>query len=52
MSHQLIFGLGIGQKGAEERASVMVDFKPVPESKAGETMGEFVIVLGRTPEAD
>lgn len=41
-----------GLRTAEERASVMVDFQPVAGSKTGEKQGAFVIVLGKTPEAD
>src|SRR6185437_1021561 len=33
------------------RESVIVDFKPVEESKIGELSARFDIVLGRTPEA-
>lgn len=33
------------------RASVMVDFKPIPESVVGELSAEFNLVLGLTPEA-
>jgi protocatechuate 3,4-dioxygenase beta subunit len=33
-----------------DRELLMVDFKPVPESKVGEWAANFLIVLGRTPD--
>lgn len=33
----------------EQRASVVVDFQPVPDSKAGELAARFDIVMGFTP---
>jgi protocatechuate 3,4-dioxygenase beta subunit len=36
--------------GLIERELLMVDFKPVPDSKTGEYAARFDIVLGRTPD--
>lgn len=38
-------------RDARARESVMVDFRPIPESKIGEVSARFDIILGRTPEA-
>ncbi|QDS96805.1 dioxygenase family protein [Adhaeretor mobilis] len=35
---------------AGQRKNILVDFKPLPESKTGELVANFDIVLGKTPE--
>jgi protocatechuate 3,4-dioxygenase, beta subunit len=40
-----------GIRDAKQRESVIVDFTPVEESKAGELAARFDIVMGWTPEA-
>ncbi|MBI1375745.1 MAG: intradiol ring-cleavage dioxygenase [Phycisphaera sp.] len=40
-----------GIRDAKQKASVLVDFQPIKESKIGEVAGRFDIVLGWTPEA-
>lgn len=42
-------GLYLGIKDAKQRASVTVDFAPIPGSKAGELAARFDLVLGFTP---
>ena len=37
-------------KTPEARASIVTDFKPIPNSKAGEFAAHWDIVLGKTPE--
>ena len=39
--------------GRDEKqlASVLVDFKPIEESKAGELAAKFDVVMGLTPKA-
>ncbi|MGV3608126.1 MAG: intradiol ring-cleavage dioxygenase [Planctomycetaceae bacterium] len=40
-----------GIRDEKAKASVMVDFAPIPDSKIGELSAKFDIVLGVTPEA-
>jgi len=40
-----------GIRDERSRASVLVDFAPIKDSKAGELAAKFDIVLGVTPEA-
>jgi protocatechuate 3,4-dioxygenase beta subunit len=40
-----------GIRDRQARDSVIVDFKPIPESRAGELAAQFDIVLGYTPQA-
>ncbi len=40
-----------GIKDAKQRASVIVPFTPVKNSKIGELAAKFDIVMGFTPEA-
>lgn len=40
-----------GVTDPRQRESVIIDFKPIPGSKAGELAAKFDIVLGFTPEA-
>jgi protocatechuate 3,4-dioxygenase beta subunit len=40
-----------GIRGERARASVLIDFTPIKDSKAGELAAKFDIVLGTTPEA-
>jgi protocatechuate 3,4-dioxygenase beta subunit len=44
-------GIVRGIRDAKQRDSVMVDFRPVKESKAGELAAKFDIVMGWTPQA-
>lgn len=39
-----------GIRDPKQLASVMVDFKPIQKSKAGELAGKFDVVLGLTPD--
>lgn len=43
-------GVFLGNRDPIDRELVLVDFKPVRESKAGELAARFEIVLGRTPD--
>jgi protocatechuate 3,4-dioxygenase beta subunit len=43
-------GVFAGLRDPIDRELVMIDFKPVKESKAGELAANFEIVLGRTPD--
>ncbi len=45
-----IDGVARSAGGLFERELLMVDFKPVPNSKIGELSARFDIVLGRTPD--
>ncbi len=40
-----------GIRDKKQRDSVIVDFKPVPDSKAGELTARFDLIMGFTPEA-
>lgn len=42
-------GIFMSVKNDAARKSLLVDFQPVPQSKAGEVAGKFDIVLGFTP---
>jgi protocatechuate 3,4-dioxygenase, beta subunit len=44
-------GIYRGIKDEKQRASVTVDFKPIPGSRAGELAAKFDIVMGFTPAA-
>lgn len=44
-------GIYMGIKDEKARASVTVDFAPLPGAKAGELAARFDVVLGLTPEA-
>jgi protocatechuate 3,4-dioxygenase beta subunit len=44
-------GIYMGVRDAKARASLTVDFAPMPESKIGELAARFDVVLGMTPEA-
>jgi protocatechuate 3,4-dioxygenase beta subunit len=44
-------GVVRGIRDAKQRESVIVDFAPIKESKAGELAAKFDIVMGWTPEA-
>lgn len=48
--HKKNAGDGLIQRVGEGSESLMVDFKPLPESTIGELTAEFNIVLGHTPE--
>ncbi len=43
-------GVFSGTRDLIDRELLMVDFKPIPESKIGEYAARFDIVLGRTPD--
>jgi len=43
-------GVARGAGGLIESELLMVDFKPIPDSKTGELSARFDIVLGRTPD--
>jgi protocatechuate 3,4-dioxygenase beta subunit len=43
-------GILRGIRDAKQRESVLVDFAPIKESRAGEVAARFDIVLGFTPE--
>jgi protocatechuate 3,4-dioxygenase beta subunit len=40
-----------GIRDPKARESVIIDFKPIAESRAGELAANFDIVLGYTPQA-
>lgn len=41
-----------GVRDLKDRAALMADFTPIPDSKIGELAAKFDVVLGRTPEME